>query len=430
MSSKVPRISEGLYGGIIEYDSSGPYPGLELINFIFCNVAEDVLPQVENVEFVKRTHDLARRLVWDYEEIISNAEATDFLSGDDAPEILKALLSCLQLPIHNSKQIPAWHRAHFFPYSQSLVHWDARIRGNKPAKPERKYLRGAGALLYKILRSDPDPERLGEITEGLNALFPDKDSTALGRLTAVLESKGTRGDPAEDDIESKLEIGEREPFFDIYNDGINNILSHREVSSTERVRAIINWSALWLALHQLRCSARFISSPETNLLIDCCPKPSQLRRESSRQFKSVLSSIDLSIINYAKQNEITPLPRAATTKLRGFFWSSAGAIGLINSTKGTRRYFTIKIELLETLILAATSGCQEIEYENFITEFLFKKCGLLIGQKSAQNTGLVDSIDLSIFEANEQYFAEQVKATGMLTDYSDSTRMIGTRNFK
>ena len=66
-------------------------------------------------------------------------------------EAIRHLLKCIQLPIPSTNKAPGWDRAHFFPYTKSLIHWDARIRG-KNLQIQRRYLRGGGALAFKVLR--------------------------------------------------------------------------------------------------------------------------------------------------------------------------------------------------------------------------------------------------------------------------------------
>ena len=112
-------------------------------------------------------------------------------------------------------------------------------------------------------------------------------------------------------------------------------------------------------------------------------------------------------------------------KIRSFFWASAATIKLLNAWRG-RRHFTIGLELAETLVFAGVSGTSEMSFESFVDEWLFKKCKLVIGRNAAEKDGLLEFFDSSVFEDNENHLAEQMKAAGLLTEYSDATRMIGT----
>jgi hypothetical protein len=64
-------------------------------------------------------------------------------------------------------------------------------------------------------------------------------------------------------------------------------------------------------------------------------------------------------------------------------------------------------------------------FEDFVYDWLYKKCFFVIGRRSANEAGLLNVLDASIFEENERMLAKQVKAVGMLRVYSDATRMVG-----
>ena len=113
--------------------------------------------------------------------------------------------------------------------------------------------------------------------------------------------------------------------------------------------------------------------------------------------------------------------------MQGFFSQSAATIGLLNAFKG-KRHFKINSEnsdLIEALVLASTKPQEEIPFESFIHEILFKKYKLIIGRDAARDSHLLmKKIDGSQFEDNEVKFKEHVKDAGFLRAYSDSTEMI------
>mgnify|MGYP003654980968 FL=1 len=59
-------------------------------------------------------------------------------------------------------------------------------------------------------------------------------------------------------------------------------------------------------------------------------------------------------------------------------------------------------------------------------KWLYEKCGLVVGRDAAESGGQLTSFDVSVFEDNENQLALQMKAAGLLAEYSDATRMIGT----
>ena len=60
--SKGPQISRELFGGVLDVDGAGHYPGLELLNFVFC-VEGGTLPAAEEVKIKRRSNDFGRRLI-------------------------------------------------------------------------------------------------------------------------------------------------------------------------------------------------------------------------------------------------------------------------------------------------------------------------------------------------------------------------------
>ena len=97
---------------------------------------------------------------------------------------------------------------------------------------------------------------------------------------------------------------------------------------------------------------------------------------------------------------------------------------MINALTG-RRHFTFGLNCIETLALVSVHSNDEMPFEDFVYDWLYKKCFFVIGRRSANEAGLLNVLDASIFEENERMLAKQVKAVGMLRVYSDATRMVG-----
>src|SRR5690554_2289862 len=188
---KGPEVSRELFGGVLDFDAAGHYPGLELLNFIYCGVGEDLLPQGEAIEILRRSHDFGRRLVWDERFVNDPRRHTVLLGDESAEETLRELLRCLQSEIPSGSKDPKWSRAHFFPYTPSLIHWDARERGKKILL-ERLYLRGGGALAFKILRLDKDQVRLQRIREGFEKLYIATATSPLETLAGFVNEQSKK----------------------------------------------------------------------------------------------------------------------------------------------------------------------------------------------------------------------------------------------
>ena len=101
---------------------------------------------------------------------------------------------------------------------------------------------------------------------------------------------------------------------------------------------------------------------------------------------------------------------------------------MLNAFTG-RRHFVVELDLLEALVLAQVGYGDEISFEAFI-EKLESSFGLIIGRHSARTEGLLTRLDASIFEDNEEAFARQLGAAGLMHAYSDTTRMVGTKALK
>ncbi|WP_406815126.1 hypothetical protein [Mycobacterium sp. M23085] len=423
---QTPEISHEMVGGILLADAAGLYPGLELLNYIY-GCPTDILSDADAPTFVRVGHDFARRLVWDQDRFAADNMGSDAFVGEDASAVLAALLKCLQLPVPDRKSAN-WEAAHFFPYTRSLIHWDARTRRSSArdsVRVERRYLRGGGALAHRVLRSDPDRDRRETIRVGFRELMPDDASTPLDSLASVLSRYGAKTDAQVDPIEQQA--SPREDALDgNFRNGIRSILSHTDLSSTARVKAIMNWTGFWLAICQKNRSAGRLGTEPTSIVIDCGTGPGQLRRESARALKEIVATIVTAAQDCLPEDEL--LKTKSRQDLQGFFTRTCAWIGMLNAFTG-RRYFVIGLDLVEALTLAHVQADAEISFENF-TRVLYDNYGLVFGREAAARTGALNRLDASIFEDNEAAFATQLLTAGLMHAYSDATRMVGTGALK
>lgn len=417
-----PALSIELFGGILDVDAAGHFPGIELINFVVC-CADGILPdpEVTEVRIQRRSHHFARRLV---AEVLPPEERDRVLLGPHSADAIAHLLRCLELGSANSRSARTWTRTHFFPYTRSLVHWDAKDqgRGNRTVEIERVYLRGGGALAHAILRHDPDPCRLAAIRKGLHDLYPEDAASSLESLAATLLEHGKRDEnPVKDTVEPKSRCL-HDDLENIYRNGVRNILSYRQSPAVQRIRALLDWTGIWLVQMQSVRSARRLGKTDLPFIVDCAGTHPQLRRASQRNLKEHVANVVDAVQAQAETKE----GRLATHqlgKIRGFLGSTAWTCGLLNAAKG-RRHFTLKLPAIEALVMAAVASGDEQTFEWFTREWLGRQCRLIISREAATDAGLVDTFDASIFEENERQFAQQMRATGMLSVYSDATRMI------
>lgn len=421
---KGPEVTKSIFGGIFDVDGAGHFPGLELINFIVCG-ANGVLPgpEVPQVALRRVSHDFARRLVADF--LPPDIRAKVFLDQHSETAVTH-LLRCLELEVSNTLKAKSWERTHFFPYTRSLVHWDARsARGGNPHRDvqlERRYYRGGGAYAYHVLRYDKNIRRLDEIRSGFNELYPLDNSSPLSKLAdALLKHGNADASPVVDTIEPQSNLF-HDGWEELYREGMLNILSHRLSPHVRRIRAVMNWTGIWLVLLEGARAANFCERSAPGIVVDSGGTHPQLRRASQKCLKEHLTNIhDATSAYKAKVNgEISD---QQLNKIKAFFSNTAAACGLLNSTKG-RRHFTLKLPAIEALVLACTTPNREVPFESFVSDWLGGQCGLIIGRESATRAGLLASFDATIFEENERQFAEQMRGTGMLRVYSDATRIV------
>jgi hypothetical protein len=420
------EVSRNLYGGVLEYDAAGHYAGIELLNLVICGTGKQTLDPDTDLLLVRRSHDFGRRLGWKAE--FENDPRCSKVVGDiESAQVLRALLRCLQLEIPNSKKEPRWERVHFFPYTRSLVHWDARERtsakadaAGATARIERTYLRGGGALAHRILRSDSDRDRLQSIRGGLERLFSVTDASPLEYLASTLKKAGYNDPkPVTDEIE-QTSVSRNDPFEDVYRDGVQNIVGNVGVTSPARVRALMSWTSMWLLLMQYRRSLEYLGKQYLPLICDCGSGRPQLRRASQMSLKEAQQSI-VTAVSTASPD----LSDKACNQIRGFFVASAATIGFLNAWSG-RRHFTFGTDLLETMVLATIPQGTEVTFERFVSSVLGERLGLIVGRGAAEQAGLLTEIDASVFEENETRFAAQLAAAGLMTQYSDATRMVSS----
>ena len=425
---KGPAISRKIFGGVFEYDGAGYYPGLELLNLVFGG-GDHILPADPEIKITKISHDFARRLVWD-DEFEKHPERSKVLIDEGETErALRRMFECLQLEIPSLSKRPTWERAHFFPYTRSLIHWDARApRGqSQDARMERRYLRGGGALAFRILRMDPNQERLDRVRSGFAKLYSSEES-ALERLSQVLAQHGAKDElPKRDDIESESVVLQ-DPTDDLLRDGMAKILEHETLPTVSRIRAVMNWTGFCLVLAQLRRSADHLNREIPVIICDCGASHAQLRRASQRCLKDVQGLI-VAAVDHATDEIGGVLPKKQKNSIRSFFWATAATIKLLNAWRG-RRHFTLGLDIMETLVLAGCDDGTEMSFDQFLDAWLYEKCGVVVGRAAADRSGLLANLDSSIFEDNENQMAAQMVAAGLLNQYSDATRMVSTGGLK
>ena len=418
--SSAPDVTREIYGGVLNFDAAGHYPGLELLNLVYGTVSDKLLPQEDEIRVLRTSHDFGRRLVWDEEFKTDERYASVLLNQTEAADTLKSLLHCLQLDNPNGKDVPSWSKGYFFPYTRSMIHWDGQLRAGNKVSLERRYLRGGGALCYKVLRFDPNTNRLKSIRDGFNNLYKTTSETPLEILAKFLSEQSENDrEPNLDQIEFSSSSWDDE-LEDLYRNGVQCLLSQEMVTSVSKVRSLMGWTSLWLVVMQHRRSFLKLEKVPPALVFDCGGGNGQLRRAAVKSLKdsmqAIIEAVDCtaSLVNGQKNN------------IRSFFWATAAAVGLLNAWRG-RRHFTFAVDTLEMITLATVPSGEEIPFDRFVSEILYEKLGFVVSRQAAEKADLLSTIDASVFEENEKQLAVQMMAAGLLTQYSDATQMVSAR---
>ncbi|MEL5569731.1 MULTISPECIES: hypothetical protein [Serratia] len=419
---KAPVVSLKVFGGVFDIDGAGQYPGIELLNFVICSPGG--LEPTEGKILIQRVaHDFSRRLIRD--ETLPEEEKRNVLLDMHSEQAISKLLRSLELELPNLVKSKSWERTHFFPFTKSLVHWDARTRrGKEQILLERRYFRGAGTYAFIILRTDKDLNRLERIRKGFQCLYPNNDESPLEMLAKTLQDAGIADKkPVADEVafSTSTELI-HDDWEELYRKGVDNILSYHSASVVDRVRSLVTWTGIWSVIMMAGRAEAIITCNRSGFILDCANTHPQLRRASQKNYKNQLSNIDKAAT--LKATELGgELSTQQLGKIRGFFGNTVVSCGIGNAWKG-RRHFTLRLESIDALVMAGIPCGKEIEFEHFMTDWLYHHCRLIIGRNAASSENLLNDLDATIFEENERSLAEQMLTAGMLRMYSDATRMV------
>jgi|TARA_B100002003_G_C14139705_1_gene548087 hypothetical protein len=429
------QISKQIYGGILHSDNYGHYVGLEFLACVAACLREghENIPPIEDevINLKHISHDCARFIAWgDKEERV--AEKSDyyraFSNGISVQkqDAVKLLLQSIGVPVPGRRQQSFGHNSHFLPYEKDLIHWDYKInRRSYNVSIENVYYRGAGTLIFNILRAHPDDNLRHQVGNKLYALL-EKDAGGLSTLAKTLHKydRAIEGKP-----QAKIDINDRERIFGPCAEnlchGLENILSHDKLTSSTKIDALLRFLPFALIRIQHVRSYSDNSNKAQSAIVDCGYKPGPIRRESKKSLENNMRDIDAALI--AKGQEIFPSKnknelKKMTVQFKSFYTRSAAAIGYLNSHSGVRHY-VLKNDLLEALVLSEIPSDDERTFKDFLDD-LFKKWGLVIGKEAASEMNLLETLDSAIFDENASMLVTEMKHLGFLQEYSDMTRMV------
>ncbi|MFI5824133.1 hypothetical protein ACIA8I_34365 [Streptomyces rishiriensis] len=467
-----------LFGVNLEQQGRGFYVSLEMLAIargVYLAHQED--PEkfaglldngADTVAYKRTSHDLARRIATDSNIVEGNEELGKAVELDspETMETLRALFSSLLVEIPGRRSQPSWFGAHMYPFVGELIHYDAvdrRIKksdaSSKSAKKvkqashvaaginapsiERYLFRDGGGWAYKVLRSDPDPERKEATRQGMGDLVQDS-GTPLGNLAKALSAHDFDYDeaPYVDGSEAGIELYEDlSPWPGLLREGARNIVARTTtVPRAKRTESLMHWVPYCLARHQLHLARRKLDGTgRESILLDFSSEATPLRRESQKNLTGFRNDIVNAINAQAREmiakaetegdearkrryERFTKETGNAVASPRAFFSETLAAVGALNATVG-RRHFTMKPPMLEALVSATVAQSTEMEFDQFCA-LLYERYRLVVENKVATEDPLAYELDSSVLDHNGKAFREKLAAIGLLTQYSDATSMV------
>jgi hypothetical protein len=392
------------------------------------------------VRYARKSHDFARRMPTD-PELLDPSEL-GALEGTDTRAALAALVDALTVPFPGRRGRPPFKRRLLYPYVGELIHYDAVDRRGRVSL-EQYTFRGAGGLVYKMLGRDSDKERLARNESGLMALVSDSGS-ALGRLASAMQAHDVVPRPGAPSFFEDESARLAEPRIEgswwttALCDGVANIVGRASLTRAKRVEMLMHWIPYCIARYQLEVATAVLEREPEEIPIDLRTRPNTIRRASQELLQRIPSTIGqalavtaskLSLENeqdragYAEIAESALGARATLKNARAFFTSTMWTVGALNAQAGTR-HFTLRLPLLETIVAAGIRPDGEMPFTEFCSDVLFARYGLLVDQGAARRSAIGDAIDTAEFEENGEILARKLMTLGLLTEYSDATRIV------
>jgi len=427
------------FGSMMTQQGRGYYVTLELLAIVWGTNDFDgtVLPTCEKTAlYNRRSHDFARRLMAADPEFIRKEDLAH-LSGKGAPAILEALLASLRVPIPGRRKPPDWPSLHLYPYVGELIHYDATVRPpNKTPKIERYLYRGAGGLAHKLLRCDPDQERLEANRVGLRRLVSN-DGGSLGKLAEACASHDLAQrttDPFEDKKEQECDLEDTD-WVDHLRNGVRNIMG-RKLVRAKQIELLMTWVPYAIARHQLDRASAILGQRPRDLPVSLSLQNSPVRQAARRELSHAQGLVDQALqvqANLEAQATDDPDEETTYSSLREqssrrkpmvtFFTQTMATVGALNALTGSR-YLTLQMQLIEAIVCAGLSPGEVVKFDDFCHEILWGQFRIVADPRSASRTGMTTRIDAADLTNNAEQLASDLGSLGLLTEYSDATRMV------
>ncbi len=433
-----------LFGANLAQQGRGNYIGTELFALIWGTHAFDgsVLPEPTNSvpQVQRRSHDFARRLANDIRGPLVTGPPLEITRDDaerafDSPatrHVVAGVVDSLVVPIAGRRKDPSFQQRAFYPYVGELVHADAVDRSGR-LRFERITSRGGGGLVHRILRTDPDSERLARVRDGFAALVQPSGSSvgrlmdALSAHDALAESPWQDGQEAEADPKD----GQGSRWPEALRAGVDRILRVR-ASHAQRVTSLMRFVAFGVAQHQAELAELIVSGSAKGVPVDMGDGPSPIRNASRLALDTRLTAMGEGLSRRAAELCARGGPDADAYRDLAthrswkpwltFHTQTLAAAGALNAATGHRHY-TLKPPLLEALVHATVEPGQEIAIDDFC-DLLIDRYGMAVATRREGGALAGVAVDNSEIDANKDAMVFSLRGLGLLVEFSDQTQLV------
>jgi hypothetical protein len=438
------------FGAALSDIGRGFFVTLELLAILrgLFDIKDDDAPSIlsapppgQPVTYLRRSHDFARRMPTQPEDLLGPNEL-QALEGSETRATLAALIDALTVPFPGRRGRQPFKQRLLYPYVGELIHYDAVDRRGSVSL-EQYTFRGAGGLAYKMLGRDSDADRLARNEQGLLELISDSGS-ALGRLASALRTHDLVPRPGGAEFDDER-AGNAEPrpegsrWSVALCDGVANIVGRGALTRAKRVELLMHWVPYCVARYQLDVATAVLGRDPVEIPVDLRAGPNTIRRASQELLQRVPATIGQALAVTAEKlaetaededaaefRQIAESALGAKTHLksaRAFFTSTLWTVGALNAPAGTR-HFTLRLSMLEAIVAAGIRPNEDMPFTDFCGDILFSRYGLLVDQGAARRSAVADAIDTAEFEENGEILARRLASLGLLTEYSDATRIV------
>ena len=394
----------------------------------------------------RRSHDLARQLLngdlrekWkEWKESPVEHQTTWDVFG----KVFESLV--VSFPYERAQKVQATKR-HLQPYMGELIHWDyaEKSRSRPEAKLERVWYRTGHMLVYELLRTDQDEERRERIKKGLSDLVADSNDS-LGRVATIVGKNDTvRSDDEEgwpdEEFERHDPVKRHSKWQGLMCEGVDRILTDPVSPVAKKIDHLMYWIPFCLAKHMVARAFKSMGQESPAVPVDMGAEGELRRLSRDRLFRDRNSLEEAVFYRASLEEPESPVSvrlkdkdfpagksngRKSIEAMADFYIATMADIGALNQNAKSG-FYTLKLNLLETIVYATVDREDSISFDSFCTDVLYEKLELVVDPSSGQKSQSINWVDNEDLERNKKGLADRLEALGLITSFSDATRMVG-----